>query len=276
MSKKGELGKTAKVTATSTKTTINLSWSPVTGADGYAVFVKNKGSWKKLGATKKTSYTVKKLSEGKRYTFAIRACKLKNGKVSLAKNYTSFTAATKTKRPSSLSASQTPSTVTLSWSAVKNADGYRLYRKTSSGWTKVSTTTKTRLTVKELSSGKNYTFGVRACIKTDSGMVWSDVKSIRTATAPKAPKLTVSDVNNLRATIHWDKVKGADGYQVYYKVNDAESYTHLANYAATDVGVFLSRLTYGARYTFAVRAYKNAGDDIIYGPYKTVKITAVY
>lgn len=276
VAKKGELGKTAKVTANASKTTIGLSWTPVTGADGYAVFVKSKGSWKKLGTTKKTSYTVKKLSEGKKYTFAIRACKLKNGKVSLAKSYTSFTAATKIRRPSTLSASQTSSTVTLSWSAVKNADGYRVYRKTSSGWTAVASTTKNLLSAKKLSSGKNYTFGVKAGIKTDVGTVWSDVKSIRTSTAPKAPKLTVSDVNNLKATIRWDKVNGADGYQVYYKVNDAQSYTHLANYLATDVGVTLSGLSRGGVYTFAVRAYKKLGDDIIYGSYKTVKITAKY
>lgn len=273
--KKGVLGKTAKVTAKAAKTTVSLSWTPVPDADGYAVFLKKNNSWKRLGTTKKTSYTAEKLTSGKRYTFAIRAYKLKNGKVSLANSYTSFTAATKARAPSKLSATQTASTVKLSWSGVKNADGYRAYRKTSSGWTQVATTTAKAVTVKGLTSGKKYTFGVRAFIKTDTGTVWSDIISLTTATAPKAPEVTVSGVKNLKATIRWDKVSGADGYQVYYKAGKSDSYTLLANYKATDGGVSLSGLTKGEQYVFAVRAYKKAGGKVIYGDYKKVKITAV-
>lgn len=272
--KKGVLGKTARATAEGRSSEISLSWTSVPDADGYGIFVKQKGSWKRLGTTKKTSYTVKKLTSGKRYTLAVRAYKLKDGKVSLAKAYTAFTAATKPGAPSKLSASQTVSSVTLKWSAVKTADGYRVYVKTSSGWKKVASTAARSLSISKLTAGKSYTYGIRAYIKTDTGTVFGSIKSITTATKPKAPKVSVSDVKNQRATIRWDKVSGADGYQVFYRLKGDDSYTLLAAYKATDGGVSLTGLAKNTEYTFAVRAFKKAGGKVIYGSRKTVTFTA--
>lgn len=273
--KKGVLGKTAKVTAKYTSTTVTLSWTPVPDADGYAIYLKQNGSWKKLGKAEKTSFTVKKLTSGKKYSFAIRAYKLKKGKSSLAKAYTTFTAATKPKAVSKLTATQTSGSVTLKWSAMKQADGYTVYRKTSSGWKKLKSTTKSTLTVKSLSSGKSYTFGVSAYIKTDVGTVTGEIKSLSTATAPKAPELTLKNVKKLKAEIRWNRVSGADGYQVHYKLKGEDGYTHLADYKANEGGVQLSGLKKGAVYTFSVRAFKKSGSKRIYGAKTTVSFTAI-
>ena len=274
--KKGVLGKTARVTAKYTSTTIALSWTPVPDADGYAVYVKQSGKWKKLASTKKTAYTVKKLTAGKKYSLAVRAYKLKNGKTSLAKSYTGFTAATKLKAPSKFSATQNTSSVTLKWSPIKNADGYIVYKKVSSGWKKLSSTTKNTLTVKKLTAGKGYTFGVCGYIKTTTGTVTGEIKSLATVTAPKAPSVTVKNISKLTAEIRWNKVSGADGYQVHYKVSGDKNYTHLADYKATDGGVKLNGLTKNAEYTFTVRAYKKSGSKRVYGEKKSVSFTAIY
>jgi len=275
--KKGVLGKVAKVTSSQTTSSITLSWTAVPNADAYAIFQKKAEGWKAVAVTEKTKHTFKKLSAGKKYTLAIKACKKsKDGKLTPSNGYVTFTVATKLKAVSKLSASQSTSSVTLKWSALKNADGYRIYKKTSSGWEKLGTTSGVKFTAKGLSAGKNYTFAVKPYMKTTLGTVWGELNSISAATKPKAPTVTVSDVKNLRAKIRWDKVSGADGYQVYYKVAGQEEYTLLANYKSTDGGVELSKLKNGVSYTFAVRAYKKAGGKNIYGPYTKVSFKAKY
>ena len=96
------------------------------------------------------------------------------------------------------------------------------------------------------------------------------------ATKPAAPTLTLSNVKNLKATIRWNKVSGADGYQVFYKTDNGEGYTHLANYKATDGGIEIKNLKNGVNYTLAVRAYKKSGGKNIYGAYAFVSFKAKY
>ena len=70
---------TVKATAGSKQATI--SWNKVTGATGYVVYMQDEfGDYEKLGSTKKTSYTRKKLTKGKTYYFRVRAYKTVDGK----------------------------------------------------------------------------------------------------------------------------------------------------------------------------------------------------
>ncbi len=277
VSEKGLLGKTAKVTSSSTKSSITLSWTSVPGADCYAIFHKTADGWKAAAITEKTKHTFKGLPAGKKYTLGIKACKKADGdKLIPSEEYVTFTAATKLKATAKISVSQTTSAVTLKWSKVENADGYAVYKKTSSGWEKLGRMTGRKYTVKSLSAGTGYTFGVKAYMNTSLGRVYGEMKTVKTATAPKAPVLSSDNIKNLRAKILWNKVSGADGYQVYYKINDSEEYTHLADYKATDGGVELTRLTNGVYYTFAVRAFRTVGSDRVYGPYSEITFKASY
>ncbi len=273
VSKQGELGKTAKVTQSATRNSITLSWSAVPGATGYRVFVKNGNVWKTLATTTKTSHTVSSLTAGKTYTLAVRAYKLQNKKATWAKTYTTFTAATKALPPSKVTATPSLSDIKLSWTASKNATGYRIYEKTASGWKTLATVKTTKATLKSLPSGKTYNLAVRPYTTTNLGTVWGDYKAIKTATKPAAPKVSVSDIKGLGAKIKWTKAQGAEGYQVYFKL-DNTSYKKLGNYKATDTGVQLSKLTYGVYYTFAVRGYKKVDGGYVYGPYNTVRFKA--
>ena len=70
---------TVKATAGSKQATI--SWKKVTGATGYVIYMQDEfGDYEKLGSTKKTSYTRKKLTKGKTYYFRVRAYKTVDGK----------------------------------------------------------------------------------------------------------------------------------------------------------------------------------------------------
>ena len=273
VSKKGEPGKTAKVMLTASRSSIGLSWTAVPGATGYRIFYKNGGVWKTAATVKKTAHTFNSLPSGKTYTFAIQAYSLDGKEVTWAKEYTEFTAATKTAPPSKITANTTLSEIKLSWTAVKNADGYKVYYQTATGWKSCATVKTTEASFKSLPSGKSYTFAVQPYTVTSLSTVSGDYKTLKTATLPAAPKVSVSDIKNLGAKLKWTKVSGAEGYQVYFKL-DNTSYKHLGNYKATDVGVQLSNLTYGVYYTFAVRAYKKVDGGYVFGPYNTVRFRA--
>ena len=70
---------TLKATAGSKQATI--SWKKVIGATGYVVYMQDEfGDYEKIGTTKNTSYTRKKLTKGETYYFRVRAYKTVDGK----------------------------------------------------------------------------------------------------------------------------------------------------------------------------------------------------
>ncbi len=72
-----KLTKVAKLTATAGAAAVNLKWDAVKDTDGYQVYYseKEKGTYKKLTGTKKTSFKKTGLKSGKKYYFKVRAYK---------------------------------------------------------------------------------------------------------------------------------------------------------------------------------------------------------
>ncbi|MDR1042608.1 MAG: S8 family serine peptidase [Clostridiales Family XIII bacterium] len=63
------------------KHAVRLNWSKVDGANGYTVYQKTaKGSWKKVGDTKKRSYLKKGLDAKAKYHYRVRAWRTQSGK----------------------------------------------------------------------------------------------------------------------------------------------------------------------------------------------------
>lgn len=275
VSDKGTLGKTAKVTASQTTSSLTLSWTAVPGATGYRIYYQSGGKWKKCATLTGTSHTFRNLSAGAKYTFAVRAYSLSGSVVTWAPTYTTFTASTKTAAPSAIATAQNTSAIKLTWNKVKNAEGYRIYYKNASGWKALAVTSATSKTITGLAAAKAYTFAVRPYIKTTLGVVWGDYRSVTTATKPIKPVLSAENVKKLSADIVWKTVEGADGYQVFYRL-DNTSYTLLGELDKNKRGVSVSDMEYGLYYTFAVRAYKNVGKTRIYSEHSAVRIRAKY
>lgn len=76
--------------ASKKKKQVVLKWKKVKGATQYEVYraTSKKGKYKKIGTTKKTTYTDKKATGGKRYYYKIRVCK----KISNKNYYSSYSA----------------------------------------------------------------------------------------------------------------------------------------------------------------------------------------
>ena len=77
-------------------TSIKLSWKKVSRAKGYIIYRKSGSSYKKVATVRsgsKTSYTVKNLTKGKKYTFAVKAY-IKNGNKTIYSSRSSTKSAT--------------------------------------------------------------------------------------------------------------------------------------------------------------------------------------
>ncbi len=264
---------TSKITCTPTTNSIKLSWEKVTGAAGYNVYYKTASGWKSLGKTTATTYTYKNLTSGTKYSFAVKTIISKNGTLYPSTIYRTVDSSTMSAATSKIVAAQSTSAIKLTWTAVKNAEGYAVYYATSSGWKLFKLTTATTMTISNLKAGTNYTFAVRSIDLTASNAkVAGSFRQIATATKPVKPTISVT-TDDGDATIRWTGVKGATGYELYYKSQSSGSYVLLDTVDAGTSSYADTGYTSGAKYTFAVRAVKTVQNVKIYSALSTVTVT---
>ena len=141
---------------------VKITWGKVKGADKYDVYRKVKGgSYKKIGTSTATSYVDKKASSGKKYYYYVKAVNEAGASDASDSKTILFVA-----DPTLKSASSTKKGVTLKWSKVTGAQGYKVYRKTGSGSYKgiatVKGNSKVTYTDKSAKKGKTYTYKIKA------------------------------------------------------------------------------------------------------------------
>ncbi len=119
---------------------INIMWNPVSGASGYRVQILNYSTGKTgvqylSGRTNTDWYRY--LSQNTAYRIAICAYKVQSGQRVYGATRLVYTAT----KPNIWGTNGTPSAITLNWSKIKGASGYRLYRSSSqnSGYKLVKT-----------------------------------------------------------------------------------------------------------------------------------------
>ncbi len=260
------LGKSSRVTASSTESSVKLRWNSVKNATGYKVYVYSKNSLKELGSTSSLSYSIKKLNTGTKYKFAVRAYIKKSGKTALSPNYQYAEVYTVPSAPSVVKATRTDSSVTLRWSSVKGATGYRVYVY-NKGWKKVKSTNSTSFKITGLKSGKKYIYCVKPYIKFAGDTLWGDYKKVSFYTLPATPKVRTASTAKGRATVAWKDQSSESGYQVWYSSSEKGKYKKVGNYKADTVKIYRKGLKSGKKYYFKVRAYKKVGSDYMYSSY---------
>lgn len=266
------LTKPLSITSAQSTTALRLSWAPVIAADGYRVFLKTATGWKALGNTVNTTVIFNNLKPASKFTFAVMAGKIVNGKVQWAKEYATINTATKTVAPAKIVSAQNSSAIRLSWTKCEGATGYRIYRYQNGEWKiALSTTDKTSHTFTGLKPGAVYTLAVRPYIKNGNSIIWSDHRVYyRAATCPVAPATAVASSNG-KVTLKWSAVNGADAYQLFFKIGDGE-YKLYKNYDEAQT-VSFNNLTKGTKITFAVRGATKTDEKWIFGSFKPVSVT---
>lgn len=138
--------------------------------------------------------------------------------------------------PSNLtSPSKTSCSVTLSWSPVNGASGYKLrYKlKTSSTWIKLNAGSNTNYTISGLTSLTKYNFGVASICPNNNTGAFSNSILVKTASCSQPQQLAVSGITSTGATISWQPVCPASGYILRYKKTNISAWTKIANITAS-------------------------------------------
>jgi len=149
-----------------TATSVALTWSPVASASGYRVY--RSGVPGNVGQSVDTTITIGGLTPGKEYTFHVRAQDSSGKTGPRSADIKATTTGAKLAAPGRVRVtSATRSTVTLAWSAVAGADGYRSYRNGVSQ--NVGASRDTTMTIGGLKPNTTYQVKVAATAGTTTG-----------------------------------------------------------------------------------------------------------
>lgn len=167
--------------------------------------------------------------------------------------------------------SNSADSISLKWTKAPKADGYVLYSYKNGKWTKVKSLKTNRTTVKNLTSGKNYKFIVKAYKKSGSEIYYSNASNtISTCTKPAKTSLTsISSTASKTVKASWKKVSGASYYDVQItsdsKLKGGKHYIKSGNSAK------ISKLVSNRKYYVRVRACKKVNGKVYYGKWSSAK-----
>ena len=165
--------------------------------------------------------------------------------------------------------------VSFKWSKVSSAKGYMVYRKAEGQkkYKKIATVSagRTAYVDRGLKSGTAYTYRVRAYGTEKGKTVYSKYATLKMATRPKKiSKVTVTAVSGNQVKIHWIRVKNIDGYRIYRKPAGGK-WELVKDVPSTPLTYIDATATPSTTYTYAVRAYRLAGNVKYLGATKTGK-----
>lgn len=162
----------------------------------------------------------------------------------------------------------------ISWSKKRNITGYEVY--TNNARTRISRTKKTSVTLNNLKQGTTYKYKVRTYTVIGKKTYYGAFKTIAFATKPEAPTISVSSTAKRQAKIGWNRVSGANGYEVYSSTSRNGSYKRAAMILkGKTVSYTNKRLTSGRTYYYRVRAYRTVNGKKVYSSYSTVQSVVV-
>lgn len=162
-----EVSNVAGFAAVSDAKNVKLAWNQVPGAAGYEIYQydHSKKTWiMKAALGTVTSYTVKGLSFGTNYRFAVRAFVNLQGKGRVYSREYVFVDTATAPKDVKFKVKAGKKKAVITWEKAKGATGYTVYYKTKAkgSWKKLKNIKKTSYTKTKLKSGKTYFFTVKA------------------------------------------------------------------------------------------------------------------
>ena len=212
-----------------TESGVKLSWLKYSGAAKYRVYYHTSSGWTRLAQVSGTSYTDTSVKSGQTRVYTVRALDSSDKFVS---DYNKEGWSNKFfSAPVIKSLSNVANGVKLTWSRASGAELYRVYRKTSGGWTRLTQTDASEYVDTSAVSGNTYTYTLRMVSAEDESFMsgYNSGKKIYFVAAPAVKNVTNSAKG---ARITWNKSAGASVYRVYFR--SGSGWTRLASVTQTE------------------------------------------
>ena len=261
------------LTATMTgATTVELTWSPITGAAGYELWVwwNSDPGWQPLGNGNLTgtTHTHSQLTAGRTYYYVVTAVDSSGTRgawseqvsVALPAQSQPLDAPVLTATP------QGSTSIDLSWNVVPGAVRYELWTwwNRDPGWQRLGddSLNGTLFSHASLTSGLTYYYTVAAV---DAAGVFSDWSAQVQATLPAsqhrlpAPSLSVTSTVTATVVMSWSSVTGASSYQLWEWQNLATGWVQLDEGDLTATSFTRTQATSGLTYYYSVAAVDTHG-----------------
>ena len=231
---------------------ITLRWSPIEGAEKYAIALfRDDGTYTNYSTNwTDTSYTIKGLTNGQNYKFLVQAWV--DGKWS-SWSERDFVECELYPSPKPQVTSTGDGSVTLSWDAIDGAEKYAVAEVVDGKYINATTTlTDTTYTVDNLANGYEHAFLVQAYINGRwSSFTESDYVKATPEGTMKPTNISAQVIDN-NVKLQWDAVPGATEYAVALVRNGVFDNVSLN---VTETSYVISDLTRGQSYTFLVQSY---------------------
>ena len=213
----------------------SLKWNRVDGATGYAIYVKEEGesSFTRAYRTDDISYEEYSLPSGVTRNYYILAYRYAtSGDTIYSIKSNTVTLTTKLNPPAANLGEETYDTINISWSAVRDAEQYEIYRRVGAGeFEYFATTDETKFTDENLRTGEAYKYKVRAAIP-DKG-IYSEFSNILNASPYFTGKTELTVTNPGNYTLEWTPVDGATEYEILRSGSESEECQIIATTAGT-------------------------------------------
>lgn len=259
---------TPKITGCeSSATGVTVKWKAVSGAQKYRVYYKNaKGSWVKMGETSGTSFLDDDVRAGKPYTYTVRC--INNSLNTFMSDYDGngyrYTYNPQLAIPKITKAEEIENGIELSWTEADDNPIYRVYYKSTNGWTRIADTYETTFIDTEIAPGETRTYTVR-CRTNNNKDFASDFD--RTGVTVKyyyVPQLYNVSYTEPDLSVTIGDYNKCDHYHIWIK--NSTSYTYIGRasgyYSLSWIRNVSSKLQKGKTYTFIVQGY-DANDNSI-------------
>ena len=259
---------------------ITLQWDASKGAQGYQIYrsTSRTGNFERVASVSGEAFTVyvdTSVTPATSYYYKVRAYLKFNsqnyfGSCSTITNTFSLPSRVEnlTIKPGSTSS------LTLSWDKVEESDGYRIYRYDEQAQiykklVTISSGSKTTYTNINLDSAHTYQYKISAFTRI-GGSARFGFSSEMEESSPlpnKVMNLSTGGKTSSRIRLNWDKVGGANGYQIYFFDKAANKYIKLKTVSSNDMTYVVTNLKPSTYYKFKVRAYKRINAKNYFGSF---------
>ncbi len=213
--------------------------------------------WTKIGTSKTTSFTDKKVTNGATYTYTVRTISSTNASTYNAKGVSTMYITTPELSKISIDKN---GKVNVKWKSISGAKGYIVYKSLNGGssWKQLAKITNPKTlsyndtTAKK--SGEKYTYTVRAINGSYKSYYVKAGISTMYLSMPKVElKNDFTAENGSCVKVSWNAITGAKNYRVYRKAATDKSWTMIADNVA-DKFYYDKDAQSGVKYYYTTRA----------------------